>query len=204
MTFKVRTIKLCSVAVLLGTLIAFYSLPGNSEGQTAEESTAHTVVLKNELIDDREKGLVCFKGRPFSGQAIAYHQNGMPSLKIHYSNGLKHGDYFKYFKDGSTSFQGHYVHGKPHGEAKSWWRNGNLRSTSNYVNGIGQGAQWQWYKNGVMFKRIQLVDGKEEGIQQSWRKNGKLYNNYEAKNGRVFGLKRSKLCFSLENEVVQR
>ncbi|MFK7749990.1 MAG: toxin-antitoxin system YwqK family antitoxin, partial [Kordia sp.] len=64
-------------------------------------------------------------------------------------------------------------------------------------------VQEQWYKTGEKFKRINIVNGKEEGLQQAWRKNGKLFNNYEAKNGRFFGLKRSGLCYELQNEVVQ-
>ena len=45
--------------------------------------------------------------------------------------------------------------------------------------------------------------GKEEGIQQAFRKNGDLFANYEARAGRFFGLKKSALCYELEDEDVQ-
>ncbi len=61
----------------------------------------------------------------------------------------------------------------------------------------------QWYKGGAKFKELNLVNGREEGLQKAWRENGKIYNNYEAKNGRIFGLKRSNLCYKLEDEEVQ-
>ena len=46
--------------------------------------------------------------------------------------------------------------------------------------------------------------GIESGLQRGYRKNGSLYANYEARNGRIYGLKKSKLCYSLENEKVQQ
>lgn len=45
--------------------------------------------------------------------------------------------------------------------------------------------------------------GKEDGIQQAFRENSALYANYEAKEGRIFGLKKTALCFGLEDENIQ-
>ena len=78
-----------------------------------------------------------------------------------------------------------------------------MRTESNYVMGIAEGKQYQYYKSGAKFKIINLKEGREYGLQQSWRENGKLYNNYEVVNGRTYGLKRSKLCFQLEQENIK-
>ena len=203
MTIKVQVIKYFSIVIL--SFLALVSADSFEEthGVLKIKNSAQTVYEKD-IVFAKKNGHAYFKGEPFSGKVVSHYADGTISSFISYEKGLKHGNYYKFFQDGSTSFHGKYVNGKPHGYAVSWWSNGNLRSKSNFVNGVGQGVQWQWYENGAKFKKIQLVNGREEGIQQSWRVNGKLYNNYEAKNGRIFGLKRSKLCFSLENEVVQR
>lgn len=78
-----------------------------------------------------------------------------------------------------------------------------MRSESNYIAGNLDGVQKQWYVSGAKFKEQNIENGQEKGMQKAWRENGKLYNNYEAKNGRIFGLKRSSLCYELEDEKVQ-
>lgn len=159
--------------------------------------SADSLILKSTL------GLVMLHDQAFTGISIADYPNGKPKASIQYFQGKKHGKQIKWFENGIKSYEAHYQSNKQHGKTRSWWSNGNLRSESNYDLGVATGAQLQWYASGAKFKRINLVDGKEEGLQQSWRENGKIYNNYEAKNGRIFGLKRSKLCYELDDEVVQ-
>ena len=69
--------------------------------------------------------------------------------------------------------------------------------------GVGDGVQMQYYISGAKFKMITIKNGQQNGMQKAWRQNGKIYSNYEAKNGRIFGLKRSNLCYELENEKVK-
>lgn len=159
-------------------------------------------VLWSELSLNKEKRLVFFGDELFTGTAIQRYRNDTLALSIAYVKGIRHGYYRKWFEDGTLSFEAYYQEGKKSGESHSWWRNGNLRSESYFVAGVPQGEQKQYYKSGPIFKLINMVDGKEEGMQKSWRENGKLYNNYEAKNGRIFGLKRSKLCFELNDEKI--
>ncbi len=203
MTFKVQVIKYCSIICFVSAVVAFLGFLKNVQNSRTPVKKYQEVNF-NELEVIKENGLVFFNGKPFNGKANDYYENAILASTTNYKDGLKHGAFMKYFRNGEVSFKGDYVNGQPHGFTYSWWNNGKLRSKSSFTNGIGQGEQWQWYKSGAKFKKIQLVNGKEEGMQQSWRENGKLYNNYEAKNGRIFGLKRSKLCFSLENEVVQK
>lgn len=160
-------------------------------------------VLKDILVSKPSEGLMYFKGHLFTGYAVTFHNHDFFNSKTSYINGKKDGKDQKWFDDGSLSYEANYINGHLHGKVTSWWRNGHKRSESNYVNGMAQGVQMQWYKSGLKFKKITLVDGKEEGIQQSWRENGKIYNNYEAKDGRIFGLKRSKLCYELDDEIIQ-
>lgn len=166
-------------------------------------SLISTIVSKDSLTLKPTLGLVFYKDQPFTGISEEKYVNGVVVETIQYVKGKKDGERKKWFQTGLLSFEAVYVEGKQHGISKTWWSNGNLRSISNYTYGIVNGVQEQWYKTGEKFKRLSIVNGQEEGLQQAWRKNGKLFNNYEAKNGRFFGLKRSGLCYELQNEVVQ-
>ena len=53
---------------------------------------------------------------------------------------------------------------------------------------------------GRALQKAELKNGKEEGMQQAFRKNGVAYANYEAREGRIFGLKKTALCYGLEDE----
>lgn len=160
-------------------------------------------VLIEELIFEREKGLLLYNEDLFTGIAVKYYSNDILKEKTHYLNGVKDGSKQKWFESGLLSFETTYEKGIQNGTATSWWKNGNPRSKAHFDKGVVNGTQYQWYKSGSKFKEINIVDGKEEGMQRSWRENGKIYNNYEARNGRIFGLKRSKLCFKLNDETLE-
>lgn len=189
-------------------IVAF--LGCNSSGNNAKQEELHLSpvavekpVPQDALIFDKSAGIVYYDNRPFTGVAITRYANGLLASSMEFVEGKRQGKYKKFFADGELSYEANYANGKLHGTSKTWWKNGNLRTMSNFVNGVADGVQLQYYKSGALFKKINLVMGKEEGLQQSWRENGKLYNNYEARNGRIFGLKRSKLCFKLDDEKVQ-
>lgn len=180
----------------------------SSENKNQEELHSNLIIAEhpvsqNSLVIDKSNGIVYYHNQPFTGNTISKYDNGVLAISIDYKDGRKDGLYKKFFPNGELSFETHYSNGKQNGKNRTWWSNGNLRTESNFVDGVPDGVQLQYYKTGTLFKKINLVKGKEEGLQQSWRENGKLYNNYEAKNGRIFGLKRSKLCFKLDDEEVQ-
>ena len=168
-----------------------------------EKAEIEDIIVADNLLElNIPEGLVLYQSKPFSGTSVSHYPDSTQKSSTAYFRGKKHGLKKKWFKNGKLSYEGNYLFDKRQGKTKSWWINGNLRSVSQFVDGIGQGEQLQFYKSGAKLKKINLVDGKEEGMQQSWRENGKIYNNYEAKNGRIFGLKRSNLCYALEDENV--
>jgi len=185
------------------SLFACQSKDAALEIPARKEYSFHGSVIWDSLVLKPDKGLVYYVDQPFTGLAIKHHANGIQASSEAYKGGKREGLFEKWFASGLKSYSCPYTAGKREGTAYSWWKNGNLRSEANYAADIPHGLQKQWYVGGSLFKILQLNQGKEEGIQQSWRENGKLYNNYEAVNGRIFGLKRSKLCFSLDEEVVQ-
>ncbi len=173
-----------------------------NSSQKVETEIPDTVQVSS-LVLRAGEGLFYYKGKAFSGIAAEYDLNGNMLSSESFINGKRSGKWIKYYPDGSKSFEANYINGKKEGVALAWWSNGNLKSKSNFTNGVANGRQEQWYRSGARFKVFNLEDGLEVGLQQSWRENGKLYNNYEARNGRIFGLKRAKLCYTLDDEVVQ-
>ena len=153
---------------------------------------------------DRDLGVSFYEGKPFSGYAIEHYPNQQKKEQTPYIHGKKHGTQNRWFLDGTLAAETIYLNGRRNGPAKTWWKDGTLRTHSQFINGVGHGVQKQWFRTGELFKEINLNMGKEEGLQRAWRENGDIYNNYEAKDNRTYGLKRSKLCFQLEEEDVVR
>lgn len=196
----IKTLLVISFALLLSAGV----IESNSKPVEVKlESNSSIEIAKEELVLDRNKGLMIYNKAPFSGYSMVYQSNSQLVEKIEYHIGKKHGKMQKWYPDGTLSYQANYIDNKLNGSSKSWWSNKTLRSESYFVLGVADGVQKQWYKSGAPFKAINLVSGREAGLQRAWRKNGKLYINYEAKNGRIFGLKRSTLCFELEDETIQ-
>ena len=151
-----------------------------------------------------EQGIWQYQGMPFNGYMVQYYQNGILAERIGFFEGKKEGVAKKWFDDGQLQKTSYYSANKLHGEETIWWSNGVIAATRNYTHGYKDGIQQRWYTNGQIARKTHYVLGKEEGLQQAWLENGKIYINYEAKNGRSFGLRKAKLCYALEDEVVQR
>jgi antitoxin component YwqK of YwqJK toxin-antitoxin module len=161
-------------------------------------------VLNKDLTLDQLKGVWSYNQKPFNGYAVNYYSDGSIKEKLGFINGKREGVAKRWSKNGVLRWQSHYEQNKFIGSFKTWWENGVLAEESTYEKGVLEGIQKQWYDSGQLAKLRRLVKGKENGMQQAWLKNGTLYINYEARNGRVFGLKRSNLCYQLEDEVVVR
>ena len=158
----------------------------------------------SELTFDKKISIWTYKNKRYSGYGITRYENGYLKEKTGFKDGRKENESIHYYPDGHYKRYSNYHKGKLHGEKKSWSSASPhiLIAHYNYYLGKAHGVQKQWYVTGELYKSINLNMGKEEGMQRAYRKNGVLYANYEAKNGRIFGLKKSKLCFNLEDEEV--
>lgn len=139
-----------------------------------------------------------------SGYVMSYYPGGVIAQKFGVVNGKKEGESITFFPDGQKKFSESYRDNRLHGEVCRWVQENGYQQVAQlrYEKGKLQGEQRKWYTTGELHKLMQMEMGKEEGLQQAFRKNGALYANYEAKNGRVFGMKRSNMCFELDNEQV--
>ena len=196
--------QFASIQILL--FMAFLLSPNANNGVTKSAPTGIELespeVSTDSLTLNQLEGIIYQESTPFTGISVSYFSNNLVAEKITYLNGQREGLRQKWFPSGELSYEANYQSNKVDGIVKTWWYNGNLRSTSSFVEGKPHGTQKQWYVSGQIFKEQNLTFGKEEGLQKAWRKNGKIYANYEAKNGRIFGLKRSNLCYELNDENI--
>lgn len=139
-----------------------------------------------------------------SGKIIFFYPNGQIAKIIPVFEGKKEGVILTYYDNGDLKFLETFSNNKLNGKVKRWGteRGYQLIAELNYENGKLHGEQKKWFATGELHKLMHLENGKEEGTQKAYRKNGVLYANYEAVNGRTFGLRRSNLCYELNDEKV--
>ena len=162
-----------------------------------------TVTL-DEVVFDAKISRWLLNSTPYSGYCISKYPNGQLAEKFGVIAGRKEGPSETWFVDGHLKSSASYTRGKLDGVKSNWSPDAThiLLSKLNYQNGKGHGIQRKWYATGEPFMVLTLNMGKEEGLQKAFRKNGDLYANYEAKEGRIFGMKKAKLCFGIESEIV--
>ena len=188
---------------IVSILLPFISFCIQTNNQPESANIPNFVVLKTDLKLDPQKGKWYYRDQPFSGFAIKKYENGGLEQKVGYYEGKKQGVAVSWYPDGRLAAQKYYRRNQLTGTATTWWQNGNRSSESNYLNRKRHGSQKKWHANGQLARWANYVHGQEQGLQKAWLKNGVLYVNYEAKNGRIFGLKRTNLCYELNDEVIQ-
>lgn len=160
----------------------------------------------SEVFYDKKKSLWKFKtdSNTVSGIITTYFLQGEIAVTIPVFNGKKEGTQLTYYQDGKLKFLETYSNNKLSGEVRRWGtREGyQLLAELNYKNGRLHGEQKKWFASGELHKHMNMKEGKEDGMQKAYRKNGVLYANYEALEGRTFGLRRSNICFELNDEKV--
>ncbi|MEN2284324.1 membrane-binding protein [Algoriphagus sp. SE2] len=172
---------------------------------TIELIVPEIIAAKSDLTYDHKTSLWLQNGLPFSGSAVSYYPDNSLKEKIGIANGKKQNETIQWYEDGHYKNISSYHEGKLHGDKKVWSQDSAHILIAHYTfqNGKAHGEQKKWYPTGELFKVLHLNMGKEEGLQQAFRTNGDLYANYEARNGRIFGLKKSTLCYSLEDEEIK-
>jgi antitoxin component YwqK of YwqJK toxin-antitoxin module len=202
-SFSLATIKV--LLALLGSLLIFSGCRKiDKQSVTTAIVIPEIEIPKEDLVLNQNEGKWYSEGQPYSGFALIYHPDGSIAERIGFYEGKKEGITHKWYLDGTHKYKVTYHANKKNGVAKNWSNGEVLIAESNFENGVVNGVQTRWYESGNIFKKANINNGIEEGLQQTWWENGKLYVNYEAKNGRVYGLKRSTLCYELENEIIQK
>lgn len=177
--------------------------PGNNDSTDVVLEIPNSTMDKSALHYNNKNSLWTLADQPYSGYAVSYYQDSTLMEEISILNGKQESQAMHWYPSGNLRLIENYHKGKLHGEKKVWSSDGVLLSHLTYQLGKPNGEQKTWYPTGELHKKLTLNMGKEEGIQQAFRRNGALYANYEAKAGRIFGLKKTSLCFGLEDEIIQ-
>lgn len=199
------------IIILLSLLAIHCSKPIEKTATQRTDAVVKSLIVPNQTIDkaklsyNKKGGLWTLGGEPFSGYAVSFYPDSTLQQKFGLYEGKKQNEATDWYPDGQLKYLANYHKGQFHGERKSWSSDASHTMVAhlNYYLGKVHGEQKKWYPTGELFKVLNINMGKEEGLQRAYRKNGDLFANYEAREGRIFGLKKSALCFGLENEIVQ-
>lgn len=139
-----------------------------------------------------------------SGHVYERYSNGTLHKAFSVYEGKKEGSLIAYFLNGKVKYSESYSNNKLDGVVRRYAQeNGHqLLAELRYKAGKLHGEQRKWFPTGELHMLMNMTMGKEDGLQKAFRKNGVLYANYEAVEGRTFGMKRSNLCYELDNEQV--
>lgn len=211
--YKLKMMKCIRQVMILWSLLMVVSCNEKKSKETIETPTADIdtlIEIPSITVDisllhyDNKTSTWTFNSKLYSGYAVSYFQDSTLEEKTGFLNGRKQNQSTLWFSDKHLKRITNYHKGKLHGVKKSWSPDEHhvLVSQLNYYKGKAHGKQKMWYTTGEVYKILNLNMGREDGLQQAFRKNGELYANYEAKEGRIFGLKKSALCYGLEDENI--
>ena len=128
------------------------------------------IVNSDDSMLTKEKGILYYRNKPFSGMITnSYH-------------------------DGLLRSKQSYILGKRHGRYLEWYPNGQKRYSKKYSKGIQNGEQKEWYSNGILSRKMQFYEGRQEGKQIGWKENGDLRFKYTYINGKRYGFMGTSLC----------
>ena len=141
------------------------------------------------------KGMLFYKGVPFSGILLQDNPTMEEVYSISYKNGWEDGEYIAKKKSGQLLEKRYFKNGAKHGIHRSWFHNGNNRLYSEFNNGEYIGERWEWYDNvnPALFEKFD-ANGKILASKK-WYRNGNIYMNIAFTNsGSSVGLPGSKIC----------
>jgi aminopeptidase N len=109
-----------------------------------------------------------------------YHQDGKLKESVHYSLGLKNGDYESYTSKGEKNFITQYVNDTIDGESYKY-ENAKLYSITSYS--MGNMDTITYINEGVIESKGHLIEGKENGAWTIYHSNGKPASKGEFNRG---------------------
>ena len=128
------------------------------------------IVNSDDSMLTKEKGILYYNNKPFSGMITDSYRDGILRSKQSYMLGKRHGRYLE------------------------WYPNGQKRYSKKYSKGIQNGEQKEWYSNGTLSRKMQFYEGRQEGKQIGWKENGDLRFKYTYINGKRYGFMGTSLC----------
>ena len=117
---------------------------------------------KNEMADSYY-GTFKYQGEAYTGNAIAYHENGKIKTLRCFKGGKYNGMWTEWYANGNRKFQGDRVDNKGHGLTKWWHENGQLKKQGTYDMDTQVGVVVYWHPNGQIKEIQHYENGKKIG-----------------------------------------
>jgi antitoxin component YwqK of YwqJK toxin-antitoxin module len=141
----------------------------------------------SDLYDDGDK--LFYKGKPFTGKMVGYHDNGQLWEKAKYANGLRNGLWKEYGANGKVVNKGSFINGRPVGSfySESTYYP-NMEFLSNRINHSKIKIEYtddskvsnkkvelsEYYVLRTMLKEELKINDKKEGVWKYYNKEGTL------------------------------
>ena len=106
-------------------------------------------VVDGNKVEERE-GVIYLKDSkiPFTGKAIALHENGQKKMEGNFKNGKKDGLETSWYEDGQKWTEGNFKDDQKDGLFTIWYTNGQKMAEGNFKDGKHEGLALYWHKNG--------------------------------------------------------
>ncbi len=135
-------------------------------------------VVDGNKVEERE-GVIYLKDSkiPFTGKAIALHENGQKKMEGNFKNGKKDGLETSWYEDGQKRSEDNFKDGKLDGLSIFWFPNGQKGNEGIYKDGITEGIHKMWHENGQMRAEAKFENG--IGSTKFWNSKGESVNSFE-------------------------
>ncbi|HYX33873.1 MAG TPA: hypothetical protein VE954_12225 [Oligoflexus sp.] len=134
-----------------------------------------------------------WKGQPWTGLVVSFHDNFRPALLSTYLQGQRHGVELSWYHNGHREREQHYRHGRYHGLAQTWYENSRIKTWRSYHEGLAHGEQWTWGPEGQVLE-YNLYQMDQEITHKTWTFDGKPFHNYVYQNGEKVGIMGEPFC----------
>ncbi|MBT8261187.1 MAG: PD40 domain-containing protein [Bacteroidia bacterium] len=153
---------------LLLLLLILCGLPLIASGQVSLKD----VVEDKKDMADSYYGIFKYKGKPFTGEATEYYENGQMKSSRNYKDGMYQGYWTEWYSNGNMKFRGDRYKNKGEGLTKWWHENGQLKKMGTYNLDKQHGAVLRWYDNGNLQQIRYYINDIANGNWTTFDKNG--------------------------------
>ncbi len=120
---------------------------------------------------------------PFTGEAVAWHDNGQPMTRKPFVDGKVDGVWTEWNEDGGKRYEASWKEGKQHGPSTWWYDDGQMKKQEEYAMDVPNGVHREWYENGQMKSQRPFIDGDPDGTWLFWTDQGRVDRKEVYKDG---------------------
>ncbi|RZV63216.1 MAG: hypothetical protein EX254_06695 [Flavobacteriaceae bacterium] len=131
--------------------------------------TAFAQVKIDQILEDKQDmsdayyGTFKYKGSPYTGTGIDFHDNGKIKTLRNFKDGKYHGLWTEWYSNGNRKFEGNRVENLADGLTRWWYENGQLKKQATYEKDIEHGVIVRWHDNGHLKQIRHFNEGKTYG-----------------------------------------